>query len=88
MMDGWFSELVDYVNDGVNDGEKPAPKRRLPRANQWWKNEFGGLFRVEKTRAGIVHGHTTGTDGEKYIREEIPMEDFLREFSFLRSFKR
>lgn len=61
---------------------------KKPRAHQWWKNEFGGLFRVEKTRAGIVHGHTTGTDGEKYVREEICMEDFLREFSFLRSFKR
>jgi hypothetical protein len=82
MADGWFSELSEYVADG----EKPTPKRKLPRANQWWKNEFAGLFRVERTRSGVVHGHRY-VNGGKYVRDAIEIERFLQEFSFLRSFK-
>lgn len=61
---------------------------KKPRAHQWWKNEFGGLFRVDKVRDGVVHGFrvTTGPGGA-YVKDTLPVHDLLRDFSYLRSFK-
>lgn len=61
---------------------------KKPRANQWWKNEFGGLFRVDKVRGEKVHGFRVVTGaGGAYVKETVSLRDFLRDFSYLRSFK-
>lgn len=61
---------------------------KKPRAHQWWKNEFGGLFRVDKVRGEKVHGFrvTTGAGGA-YVKDVMTLNDFLRDFNYLRSFK-
>lgn len=61
---------------------------KKPRAHQWWKNEFGGLFRVDKVRGGKIHGFRVSTGlGGCYVKATEEVNDFLREFDYLRSFK-
>jgi len=61
---------------------------KKPRAHQWWKNEFGGLFRVDKVRGGVVHGFRVATGaGGAYVKDVMTLNDFLRDFNYLRSFK-
>lgn len=64
----------------VHDGVKPH-------ANEWWKNEYGGLFRVDRIRGTRVVGYRTGA-GIPYVKAVEDVNDFLREFVFVRAFRR
>jgi hypothetical protein len=61
---------------------------KKPRARQWWKNQAGGLFRVDKVRGGKIHGFRVSTgEGGIYVKATEEVNDFLREFDYLWSFK-
>lgn len=64
----------------IHDGIKPH-------ANEWWKNAHGGLFRVDRIRGPRVVGYRTGAN-IPYVRDIVDVHDFLREFTFVRAFKK